>query len=842
MIYTYSDIFGSGRLCIAGYTRDNGTVVTLWDLVTSPLAYNELCEKFGVKPELIIPENVQILQLAVNDTREPVFDLLADYGAETVEYKLVEGATRVMNNMMAIKLHSSFKQILPQGSAANAYLREHSRRTTDLKDTVMLSPTDELAFSVPTYEEMYAVYSKSTQQDANTDDDSEDSDGMNLLALAMSAQAAGEQLTNNFGGDMAVSGLAGMMNARPTFGDLDPHIDLEYIRVNQSFPYYDSIHFRDILQNPRCAYNIPESYIAGDPANNLLPIQPNEQRYYDALVARIREGIAIEQGLVTDEEIDQCIDKGITSTIVNMYLADMARLAFRLNWTHTGSVVIPVEETVGDSDSDNEESADGAFPGYYTFDFIKGERVSCSAELQAKVNSYEFIDGFSRVRQYVDFTTLNSYKWAEALIRLLRWGERKPSCLCIKNHSSDRQEYLDLNSLEPTTFAGTLEDLKPVINADGSHYTLAGGIWLGYNKEVIEDIDGLNRVTGFELDKSPKFLAGIVLRTNYVDAEIYRLEFMDIFTAVSQLMSGEIKVQGVTVENNKFKLQPELQSVLADAAFPLSEVLSPSMTKCVLVTAPSIQLTKTLIALHSRKNVGTVDTGIVNIFRVIRNMYATSNYEFMVDTENKLSAADSTSWDELSKSILDKTKGKTEIDLIIDVLTDSMCRPFILYSMELEKLSSDPKELSASVLLDTAWDTRVLQDQNISPARRTAPKMPLNAVFTSLISKAQKKYQIVAKLPNEDQHTVAGYFAIYKNPEGRQQFLFWTVDEYTPEVLPTSRLAVDTFYDQVFTKYMQVLKSGNLDKYKDKMFIAATEDTMVKLGKACFSLRQKSAE
>lgn len=840
MIYTYSDIFGSGRLCIAGYIRDNGTVVTLWDLVTSPLAYNELCDKFGVKPELVIPENVQILQLAINDSGSPVFDLLADYASDTVEFKLIEGATRIMSHMDSIQLHSSFKQILPQGAAANAFLREHSRRTTDLKDTVMLAPTDELAFSVPTYEELYAVYNKAAQQDDDSDEDSDDSGSMNLIALAMSAQAAGDQLTSNFGGD-AVSNLAGMLNARPTFGDLDPHIDLEYIKVNQSFPYYDSIHFRDILQNPRCAYNIPESYIAGDPANNLLPIQPNEQRYYDALVARIREGIAIEQGLVTDEEIDNCIDQGITSTIVNMYLTDMARLAFRLNWTHTGSVVIPVEETAGDSDSDSEESAEGAFPGYYTFDFIKGERVSCSSELQVKVNNYEFIDGFSRVKQYVDYTTLNSYKWAEALIRLLRWGERKPSCLCIKNYSSDRQEYLDLNSLEPTTFAGTLEDLKPVINDDGSHYTLAGGIWLGYNKEIIEDVEGLNRVTGYELEESPKFLAGIILRTNYVGAEIYRLEFMDIFTAVSQLMSGEIKIQGVAIENNKFKIQPELQNVLSDSAIPLSEVLSPSMPKCVLVTAPSIQLTKTLIALRSRKNIGTVDTGIVNVFRIIRNMYSTSNYEFMVDTENKLSAADSTSWDELSKSILDKTSGKTEIDLIVDVLTDSICRPFIVYSMELQKLSSEPKELSTSVLLDTAWDIRVLQDQNISPARRTAPKMPLNALFTSLINKAQKKYQIVAKLPNEDQHTVAGYFAIYKTVEGRQQFLFWTIDEYTPEILPTSRIGVDAFYDQVFSKYMQVVNTGNLDRYK-QLFIPATDDTMVKLGKACFSLRQKPAK
>lgn len=860
MIYVCNSFTRVPEMCILGYTRSNGTLVTAKDLLTNRLAFAELVNMLnGEVPQLAIAEPSEDAIAAAKEKHQeaveealaagkpaPEFEILPELVQLLCEYRpeftwvdlnnagpedeppaqLFKACTDMMENPGDLQLHSGLTRLGKFGVEGTKFFTKHAKAGSLLKDSVMLTPEADLSFSVPTYSELCSVYSQDALKSSGDDEDTSE-EGSIADALAQTGYFAGLEVQSDIG-----------MGAR-TFASLSPCVDTQHIPVNAAFPYYDSIAYREILLAKENTYAIPIEYIEGSQANNLLPIQPNEQAYYNALVALIREGIAVENSLVTDDEIDEFIKQGYTSTIVDAYLSDLSDLAFKLNWTHTGTVIMPTEDqSANDEDSESEDSVTSAFPGYYTVDFDATNHTakirSLSSQLIGKINSYAFVDGFSRIRRYVNFNTMNSYKWAEALIRLLRWGNRKPTCLCIKNYSKDRQEYLDLNKMEPTTFAGSMDELIPVVNPDGTTLSVAGGIWLGYNRDVPRDLEGIKNVMGLNLPDTPRYLAGLVLRTNYVDQEIYRLEFMDVFSAVTMIANDSVKISGISItKENKFEVSPDARASFLEDQFTLSDTIRCARPNCNPVITPSPKLVRTLQAMHGRiQNVSPAD---INVFRVLFSMNGNSSYESVIKVEEAFMLPDASARE---AALQEKRKqiGGDYDNLLIQGIMNEICTPFMRFAVELSEITEDPQTLTLDVLLNTAWDVQVAIDTKTSPVRRIVPNMGMNPVFTSTISKAQKSWAIVAKLPGEDVTTIAGFIAQYISPDNKRKTLFWTADEYTPATQPTGTQEATKIWSTIYKQYRELSEAGKWEQHKNRTIIPATEDTMTKLGMSLFRI------
>lgn len=225
--------------------------------------------------------------------------------------------------------------------------------------------------------------------------------------------------------------------------------------------------------------------IAGAPNNNNTEIKPNEVDFYGEFttlfdsfikyVGKVREGV----GTLNPADISECKMKAPKETKALLeYLRQWIDVAAMVNWTHTGRVVVPGETVAQYNLFDFIPSADLAESLRYQLD-VDDERETDDSEAvtddvvifreedsnnnQSVMNAI-YISNFTNTVELYIRNANSLYAYAEAIVKLFRWGSAKPTKLKLQGMST----YFNLSTCTEDSFSGCIEDYSRIVfDADG---------------------------------------------------------------------------------------------------------------------------------------------------------------------------------------------------------------------------------------------------------------------------------------------------------------------------------------------------------------------------------------
>lgn len=190
--------------------------------------------------------------------------------------------------------------------------------------------------------------------------------------------------------------------------------------------------------------------IEGSSSNNKLDIQENEREFYNALREYLEYGIQ-QQYEKPLEEIDVA---DLLKSDVYFYLSRLAERILSFGWRHTGLIAEEFE------DSSNDETGEDDVETSKSYSIRKAEGTGI------------FVPGSVKLKGFIETEiTKNKYVIAEIIIKLLRWGNRKPNKLVVENGIND----LELNTFQIKAAKETYDDgVVEIIN--GREFTLISEI------------------------------------------------------------------------------------------------------------------------------------------------------------------------------------------------------------------------------------------------------------------------------------------------------------------------------------------------------------------------------
>lgn len=328
--------------------------------------------------------------------------------------------------------------------------------------------------------------------------------------------------------------------------------------------------------------------LIGHANNNHLPLQDNERKYYSQLDRLLTIAVSIEHNALSDEVYATVKDK--TSTVVEDYCKTLAEEAFNLMWCHTGTTQSVYPEFYNEDDDDTESESseitskyrlpckygnvEKGENGIYKFTptiagFVQGassEAIAASIR-KSLPRLYLGFDGDAEAGfvhhsgalvGYINSSPSN-HRWIDALIRLLRWGNRKPSMLTTEDirHGAERPEkYWDLNSASVSSNDGCIDNLQPEINeATGNEYNLVAVI----TADVFAPVNlinmfypGISDKVSFTGTSNVHIPIGVAFEVKMQGSHTYKTYYEDIFTYADKLKKGNSR-GNIVYENGVFK-------------------------------------------------------------------------------------------------------------------------------------------------------------------------------------------------------------------------------------------------------------------------------------------------
>ena len=296
--------------------------------------------------------------------------------------------------------------------------------------------------------------------------------------------------------------------------------------------------------------------IEGNSDNNDLDIQPNEQNFYDAMCELMDYGILQEHPNVTIEDARK---DGVSSKYVRDYLTALAVEVCKWNWSHTGLLEFDVDfESDDDNDSlDFSDDVDESDETLGNFSFILTDQSS-------KPGSGSFV-----LSAYIEKASEhNIYAACEAVIKLLRWGDRKPTRLKLKGID----KYLVLKDFKVSESSGSIANLE--IKKDGTYQYMPEKIVMAYGN--FEDSDYLKDIQ--IKDDTLNVPVGLLCRQSFTTGESREVYFslIDVVNNIesgkneiyniSKSADGSIKVDQQFTEDEKISLQDVIIKVNSDVS------------------------------------------------------------------------------------------------------------------------------------------------------------------------------------------------------------------------------------------------------------------------------------
>lgn len=302
----------------------------------------------------------------------------------------------------------------------------------------------------------------------------------------------------------------------------------------------------------------PIEYVIGNIENNEMDIQDNERRYYNALVALMDYGIEKERPNVSLEE---CKKNKIGSQVVRDYLIDLILLGAYMNWLHTGGVPINLASMLceGDDDEDSED-----FEVDTNTDSSEGKRTFYSEVAYGGV--------FKDYQAYLEDKMANSvfvedpYALIDIAIRMLRWGDRKPSRIKLPDNT-----WLDLNSFTLVESSGNFSNSEIYIDDEGNNLFPIGVITMT-DYMSSRDYIARNHIKTPSIDMP----VGILCLRKFCgtdETQIIAMSFIDVIKAYENNETS-CKIKGMRLVNNQFEFTEQFEESLKNQDLPIKEIVS----------------------------------------------------------------------------------------------------------------------------------------------------------------------------------------------------------------------------------------------------------------------------
>lgn len=399
--------------------------------------------------------------------------------------------TSMDNIALTQKLLLHYKKI---GKMEFNFLKSPSNKTT-----LQQTPEDEIMFRVPTYKELVEILYKAGQIISDKDDG----------------------------------------------GDIDAYVSAVPAQKNLQRPYANegcfNVYYRKLFDEGKLSED-DLKLMEGDARNNDLPLQDNEMRLYNTLKELLQDCLVNSNPAVDAKDyIAKCEKEHITDLRFLNYIKALCVVLGKTNWIHTGflplsdsdvfylkdgtevGTVVKVDEAKSidgsnDDDDDTEDTAEVGLSGYYTND-----RGINGNPLQGDMVLYGLINEISRV---------DIYGPIELLIRLLRWGDRKPTRIYIPQF----KQYLDTFDFRLKDDSGNIGDLT-IRQVEGCDYVFEGLV----NYPV--------KITDNNVIASKKFPKSVVqvpiaykVRQYYNETNMSKIIIIPIFEAIF----NDIKIARLT--------------------------------------------------------------------------------------------------------------------------------------------------------------------------------------------------------------------------------------------------------------------------------------------------------
>lgn len=278
-------------------------------------------------------------------------------------------------------------------------------------------------------------------------------------------------------------------------------------------------------------------YVTGFAKNNDLGIQENELDFYNALKEYIKYDIS---QFKPEEDVEENYKNCIASPRMMEFLDEVLEQVLKLNWSHTNKFPFDRESDVDDDDDDAVASTN--YSGRKD-----GEEVDSADFFPVSDGMVvaDYTPRFSGFIQQAAISGMGFDAYIEAIIKVARWGDVKPSVLKLGEYP----KYFDMNKFTVRSNTGNFESMKPKL-VDGYETTIVG--FIGFD-EKFRDFEYRNKI-GVEAP-IVSIPVGVVVARFY-ENDSRQLTAMSMIDLVQEYKNNpESKlVKGVGYEGGKFSL------------------------------------------------------------------------------------------------------------------------------------------------------------------------------------------------------------------------------------------------------------------------------------------------
>lgn len=267
--------------------------------------------------------------------------------------------------------------------------------------------------------------------------------------------------------------------------------------------------------------------IEGQKENNSLPIQDNEKKYYDALCEWVAFNVQEEFGESGDDVIDN---------VSREYLLELCNHVYAWGWAHNPNIPIDFVDDVDLdelSEDDDSSTMDGAMSRYVFERDVDDDRPIQNALIDLQ----HFIENASSV--------IGWKAYVEAVVKLLRWGLRKPTVLKLDGYS----KVFELATNFERQDLGSVDDYQlKVVN--GNSYSFIG--WITPSLNAMD-----STLKGKNYTNVP---VGIAVKSVMVSPNGDELDvptYYPLFDVVPMIKSGELRIDGIT-QDLKVMVKPKV--------------------------------------------------------------------------------------------------------------------------------------------------------------------------------------------------------------------------------------------------------------------------------------------
>lgn len=364
----------------------------------------------------------------------------------------------------------------------------------------------------------------------------------------------------------------------PNAKDLDEYTQ-DFANVSEVFkalsPYGDNTDACSPNTFMRAANELGLENIIGYSDNNHLPIQQNERRFYEALKRYIHKSLELylsKENMLTESELESRIKNNVLPAHIKLVLESFVKAFVNVNWRH--STLVPANEfkpeaEASDDDDDGDKMSESAeLNSEYDLGGVDISRVNLD-NLSHKLNHYLVsIENLMK-------SNLTAYAWAELIVKLARWGTRKPTHIIFTEEESGTNcnAMLNVNEFSLEEDLTYLTQLETVKYGDADYLPLS--VIATDTKDFCDQSSFCDKL-GIEYDDAISYsILGLRCRQDFITAKGTkgRNVYFDLFSIIDLYRNGKGSIYGIEYDGEKFSVDDAVESRIGNY-MTLSSILS----------------------------------------------------------------------------------------------------------------------------------------------------------------------------------------------------------------------------------------------------------------------------